>query len=123
MSQNSEARNIGYEKHPLFEFYKNDVQNIVERCETCGSENLYRDKRSDDPTVDSVLKCGECNHATDYDLESFPEWCSRKGIDPNTNIIMISDKTNLRIIEAFVNGLTENSPRIIIQGENWDENI
>ena len=123
MAQNSETRNIGYEKHPLFKYYEENCTDCQLRCIKCGSYDLYHRYPDYDNGIDATLKCNECETKTDLDHSSFVEWCEDNGYDPNTNVIIISKDTETDIISKLVQDMDENSPRIIIQGENFNEDI
>lgn len=121
MAQNSETRNIGYEAHPLFKYYKDTNTDVAERCCTCGSENIYT--RPGWNNFPYTLECNECCHSTDYDEISFVEWCEKRDIDPNDHVIRITKEFDIDLIIGIVEGMDENSTRIIIQGANWNEDI
>lgn len=119
MAKNRESLNVGYESHVLYPYYSKNYFQIVDRCEKCGSENIYGRPESDGRDAD--LFCSECDHKTELDYESFSEWCTRKGFDADLSVIYIKENTDMDIILDIIRAMTPDSPRIILQGDNTED--
>lgn len=116
---NSEARNIGYELHPMFKIYEHHMFS-VDRCQYCGSENLY----VTEPGPDGLLMCNECDRETVEDNCSFVEWCENYGYNPDRlDAIEVFNDTDRYYLLELIKDVHSESGKIVIVGVDSKENI
>lgn len=116
---NSETRNSGYEAHPLFPIYERH-RYTVDRCDECGSEDLY--STAEGP--DSRLMCNDCERETVEDYCSFVEWCEGVGFNPNRlDAVEILSGATIDYLVELVRQMDDKSKEIRIVGEYGDEDI
>lgn len=116
---NSEAKNVGYEAHPMFKVYQNNTF-MVFRCQHCGGEDLYLK----DGIPPDILMCNDCGIETAEDDCSFVEWCEHYGYNPDRlDTIEIFEDTEKRYLYQLVGDFNSESGKLVIVGVDSKENI
>lgn len=119
MGHKSEFDNIGFEDHPMFSVYENNMFEKEGRCYRCGGTDTITHTYE----IWWVDYCNDCQTDTMFDKCSFIEWCEAYGYNPNNkDVIEIFEDTDKTFLAELIKTVDCFSDKISIVGVNNKQN-